>query len=203
MYKVFIENRPLIITNPENSLEHLPSISSMNADEVRRDLAILLEKGVQVMNEDPLNFIDAIFKDHKKITASGGAVIQDQHLLMIRRLGYWDLPKGKLEMNETPEKGAIREVMEECGVQNLTIISKLPDTFHTYKFREKKILKKTYWYLMKAEGEQTLQPQIEEDITEVHWVPMGQVMELASESYPSLYEVFHHVLEEFKTWNTI
>lgn len=203
MYKVFIENRPLIITKPENSLEHLPSISSINADEVRRDLAIFLEMGVQVMNEAPLNFIDAIFKDHQKITASGGAVIQDQHLLMIKRLGYWDLPKGKLEMNETSEKGALREVMEECGVQNLSIVSKLPDTFHTYQFREKKILKKTNWYLMRAEGEQTLQPQIEEDITEVRWVPMGQVMELASESYPSLNEVFHHVLEEFKTWNTI
>lgn len=203
MYKVFIENRPLIISKPENVLDSPHVIYSTNVAEIRQELPFILENGTQITTENPEVFMNAIFEDHLKIRASGGAVIKDSQLLMIKRLGYWDLPKGKLEEKEEPQAGAMREVMEECGVENLNIISSLPDTFHTYQFGAQKFLKQTHWFLMSAEGNQELKPQLEEDITEVIWVPMEEVMKLAAESYPSLNEIFESVVHQFKIWNTI
>ena len=83
------------------------------------------------------------------IEAAGGLVFnKDGHILMIFRNGKWDLPKGKLEIGESVEECAKREVEEECGIYGLDIIEKLLDTYHTYKLKGNKILKKTYWYKM-------------------------------------------------------
>lgn len=50
-------------------------------------------------------------KDHKKI------------LLIKTKWGYWDLPGGHLEFEETPEECLIRETKEEAGID--IIINKL------------------------------------------------------------------------------
>ena len=60
------------------------------------------------------------------VEASGGLVFnKDGDILMIFRNGKWDLPKGKLEIGESVEECAIREVEEECGIVGLNIIDKL------------------------------------------------------------------------------
>src|SRR4051794_38766340 len=52
------------------------------------------------------------------IEASGGLVQNSKgEYLVIYRRGKWDLPKGKLEYDETPEQAGIREVEEECGIE--------------------------------------------------------------------------------------
>ena len=71
-----------------------------------------------------------------------------QQILMIFRNNFWDLPKGKLELNEKIEDCAIREVEEETGVKELIITSKMPITYHTYELNNKPILKCTYWFKM-------------------------------------------------------
>jgi hypothetical protein len=38
---------------------------------------------------------------YKMIYASGGVVFNNEKLLMIFRNGFWDLPKGKIEINES------------------------------------------------------------------------------------------------------
>src|SRR5690606_25043669 len=58
----------------------------------------------------------------KWIHAAGGVVFNSAgDLLMIHRLGRWDLPKGKCEHNESVNESAIREVQEECGIKQLHI----------------------------------------------------------------------------------
>ena len=65
-------------------------------------------------------FIDELLKSFTVIKAAGGFVVNDEdQLLMIHRRGAWDLPKGKIEPGETPEKAAIREVGEECGIDQM------------------------------------------------------------------------------------
>jgi 8-oxo-dGTP pyrophosphatase MutT (NUDIX family) len=50
-------------------------------------------------------------KEKKKIIAAGGLVLnEDKEILMIFRRGFWDLPKGKLDPDETIEHCALREV---------------------------------------------------------------------------------------------
>ena len=125
------------------------------------------------------------------IEAAGGLVSnQENKVLMIFRNGKWDLPKGKLELGESIESCAIREVEEECGVSGLEICNKLLDTFHTYDLQGEKILKKTYWYKMSCSFSGDLIPQTEEGITEVCWVDMESVKDKLSNSYSNIKDVF-------------
>ena len=56
---------------------------------------------------------------HIHIEAAGGLVVNAAgKLLVIERLGVWDLPKGKLESGETAQVAALREIEEECGISN-------------------------------------------------------------------------------------
>ncbi|NQX92377.1 MAG: NUDIX domain-containing protein, partial [Flavobacteriales bacterium] len=108
---------------------------------------------------------------HKIVEAAGGIVISPSgKILLIERLGKWDLPKGKMEKGEGKKEAAIREVQEECGVTELSILETLPTSFHTYEQKGKRILKPTYWYLMKSSLEEELIAQAEEGITAAEWL---------------------------------
>lgn len=126
----------------------------------------------------------------KTVIAGGGAVIQAHDLLVIKRLGYYDLPKGHLEDNENIETCAMREVMEECGVKNLKILRPLDDTWHIYYRDSVWHLKRTYWFLMQCPSSQQLIPQTEEDIEAVFWYPINQIPSLLISTYASLREIF-------------
>ena len=108
---------------------------------------------------------------------------------MIFRNGKWDLPKGKLNIGEQIEEGAIREVKEECGINELQIEKKLIDTYHTYNLNGLKILKKTFWFLMKTSFKFPLTPQLEEGITKVKWCNEENVSKYLKNSYGNIIDV--------------
>ncbi|MES2621219.1 MAG: NUDIX domain-containing protein, partial [Bacteroidota bacterium] len=106
------------------------------------------------------------------VMAGGGIVTNEQNeLLLIFRRGKWDLPKGKIEVNEKITDGALREVEEETGVLIESVDQKPIITYHAYHLKGKNCLKETHWFEMKAKAGQThLTPQTEEGIDEVRWV---------------------------------
>ena len=56
------------------------------------------------------------------ITAAGGLVQNNEGaFLLIYRRGFWDLPKGKLDLGESIPECAVREVQEETGLQTLDL----------------------------------------------------------------------------------
>lgn len=125
------------------------------------------------------------------IHAAGGLVRNTANeYLLIHRRGLWDLPKGKVEPNESYEGSAIREVEEETGVAGLRIDRHLTDTFHTYSLNGTPVLKRTHWYLMQSNGNARLVPQTTEDITEAQWVPAPRLQEYLSRTYGNISEVF-------------
>ncbi len=130
------------------------------------------------------------------IEASGGLVMNEKNeYLLIFRKGKWDLPKGKLDYDETPEQAGIREVEEECGISNLEISKPLNKTFHTYSEKGKRILKKTHWYLMKTKS-QKLIPQMEEDITKAEWMTEQQIKNVVvKNTYSSIGELLQNILK--------
>ena len=73
-------------------------------------------------------------KKIKTVIAGGGKVINtDGDVLFIYRNGKWDLPKGRIEKDETIEEGAMREVKEETGVKKLKLIGPIGQTYHLFK----------------------------------------------------------------------
>ena len=84
-----------------------------------------------------------VFKSKiKVIIASGGIVSNEKSkILFIYRRGKWDLPKGKAEKGETIRETAIREVMEETGIEHLKIDKYFSNTFHIVRNKKKYFLK--------------------------------------------------------------
>ncbi len=124
--------------------------------------------------------------------AAGGLVFnKKRELLLIKRLGKWDLPKGKLELGETKPIGAIREVEEECGIHGVSILKKLKSSYHVYPFENAWALKTSYWYSMNYEGDEKLIPQLEENITEAVWVNFKALDLDKLETYPAIAKVLH------------
>ncbi len=108
---------------------------------------------------------------------------------MIFRNGKWDLPKGKLEDNESIEDCAIREVTEECGVRGLLITAKDKDTYHVYTDKGKKILKQTSWFIMETNFDGVLVPQKEEGVSKVTWIEEDKIEQKIKSSYRSIQDL--------------
>lgn len=53
------------------------------------------------------------------VSVAGVVVREDGHVLVIKRAdnGAWEAPGGVLELDERPEEGACREVLEETGIR--------------------------------------------------------------------------------------
>jgi 8-oxo-dGTP pyrophosphatase MutT (NUDIX family) len=133
----------------------------------------------------------AFWKKFVLIQAAGGLVYNDQgQVLIMRRRGRWDLPKGKIDAGESLEACAVREVQEETGLQIVNIDSFLTTTYHTYDESGKHILKESHWYKMYAPGSQPLHPQTNEQITEVKWINPAEVRLLLKETFSSIVDVF-------------
>ena len=130
-------------------------------------------------------------ENHVLIEAAGGLVYNNENqLLMIFRNGKWDLPKGKVEVDESIEQCATREVEEECGISGLIIVQKLKETYHTYEINGQKILKCIYWFKMKSLFQGDLIPQNEEGITAVVWVNKKDLTEKLENSYRNIKDLF-------------
>lgn len=122
-------------------------------------------------------------KNTKKPEAvsAGGIIIRhvdsDIELLLIRDKRYtaWVVPKGHVEKDETLEQAAIREVNEEAGVTEATIIKKLGQ-FHRYVTRASE-WKTIHYFLMHTAKEQPL-GKPEDTHMETKWFPIIQLPEM-------------------------
>lgn len=132
----------------------------------------------------------AFYKKFTIVLAAGGLVMNEKNeLLLIYRRGKWDLPKGKLDKGEKMQSCAVREVEEETGLKNISLIQPLQISYHTYHEGTKFILKESHWYSMEVNGQQELIPQAEEDIHEAKWVKPSQLKHYFDKSFPSVVDV--------------
>ena len=144
-----------------------------------------------IIHPDLHELFEHVTKCFKYIEAAGGLVtLPDGRLLLIERLGKWDLPKGKAEKGESLQETAIREVMEECGLKTSPkITGELMHTFHTYHRNGRHILKHTAWYTMRYDGDENLYPQSDEDITQAVWLPQDRLDFVLQNTYKSIKQV--------------
>ena len=172
MYKVFVNEKKLTLSKYPENIEKNMRFEGFATLEIAVDL--LENTSCPEMNVYGEN-IEEIWEDFmhmfKIIEAAGGLVKnKNNELLFIRRMGKWDLPKGKIEKGESLEQAALREVEEETGLKELILEEFLNNTFHIYTERNgEKILKTTYWFKMTYVGNSQPIPQKEEGISEVSW----------------------------------
>lgn len=159
----------------------------------REDLTLVADNPDMAFKEFSSHFL--------QMKAAGGLVINPgQQVMMIFRLGKWDLPKGKLANKESYRAAALREVEEECGISGLTIIGELPETIHVYMHTNGSwIMKKTCWYLMHAELWENPVPQKEEQILKAVWCDTDGLSSIMKEAYRSIADLLEHYLQPDKS----
>jgi ADP-ribose pyrophosphatase YjhB (NUDIX family) len=159
--------------------------------------ASLTQKGRNVFIEtaDASKFILDSSHTMKYSVACGGLVKNNaEEILFIFRRKKWDLPKGKLDKGETLAACALREVQEETGAKNLSMLDFRTETFHLFYNNEKFILKHTYWYNMLS-TDTDFTPQLEEEIEAVCWIKPAEIGKCLENSFKSIEEVIlhHHI----------
>ncbi|MFN3850096.1 MAG: NUDIX hydrolase [Spirosomataceae bacterium] len=127
---------------------------------------------------------------YKIVKAAGGIVFNDEgKILLIHRLGKWDLPKGKRDDGEKSKLTAVREVEEECNI-SVRLGEKVCTTWHTYTQGGRNILKRTKWYRMTCTDDSMMKPQLDEDIDDLRWMDEKEVRKSLMNSYSSIRYVF-------------
>ena len=200
MYKVFVNEKKLLLSKQSENLEKTLKYDSFTTLEIALDL--LQNTSVKELNVYGEQ-IEEIWEEFKKlfriIEAAGGIVNRPNgDILFIKRLGKWDLPKGKMEKGESREESAVREIEEETNLQNVELLDFINTTYHIYTERNgDKVLKYTHWFEMNFDGKDTSKPQLEEGITEVAWKNTTQI---ESEVFPSTFKNIQLIIKEF--WQT-
>lgn len=201
MYKVFFKESSFLLTDNKSRLKNVPDVF------VHTDTAITCNHIYALLQQDDIFHItiyhpdiSRLFEDFKAcfkvVGAAGGVVRQNDTILMIKRLGMYDLPKGHIEPGENTEACAVREVTEECGVQGLEIDIPLNDTWHIYYRDGQWHLKYTRWFVMHCPPTQHLTPQTEEDIEEVFWLKTVDISRILPETYASLRPVLEQIQKQ-------
>lgn len=189
-YKVFIESNYIVFTEIDLGLPNWPH----QAPIVFEDLAHLVgnSSGFQIISLTPLLSMNSFFAAFKSIRTAGGLVEdkQTRSFLWMTRLGFLDLPKGKIEKGEDTLTAAIREIQEETGLcGHFEPVKPLHNTYHVYKFKERSIFKENHWFHLNYSGSTLVQPQTEEGISAVFWLDEAQWRQRLQETYPGLREM--------------
>lgn len=200
MYKVFFNEKLIVIAHPNNiTLFKTHHVFAENFS--KHELKIWFEYfaksdlcEVVLVHSDTQSFFLFFQSVFIFVKAAGGVVLRNDKILFIFKNGKWDLPKGKTEIGETVEKTAIREVKEECGIDNLLIVKNLFSTFHIYKSPYSKsfgeyIFKETAWFEMKCSENGLGTPQIDEGITEIRWLYKDEVCLVLENTYENIKQI--------------
>jgi 8-oxo-dGTP pyrophosphatase MutT (NUDIX family) len=114
-------------------------------------------------------------------TSAGGLVIdgidgpkESQLAALIGRIDrrgrmLWSLPKGHIELGETAEQTAIREVAEETGIQG-GVLAALGSIDYWFVTEGRRVHKTVHHYLMRFLGGELSDEDVE--VSEVAWVPL-------------------------------
>ncbi len=204
MYKISVNEIPLFLMDTENGMNMLPG-NDKNIINRYSGRPKSLHAYIDLMEKSPKyeavivysSDIEQLFRDFctlfKLIEAAGGIVKNENNeILFIYRRGFWDLPKGKIDQGESIETAAIREINEETGIKQMSIEKSLGETWHVYKLDNKRILKRTYWYLLKTTDTQ-LVPQTEEDIEIAVWMTKTAFLSESRKVYGNILDLLELV----------
>ena len=189
MYKVFVNDKPIIFTDSLFGKTNFELLHYKNIviPEILHRLINGTTQGVTLYCMD-LEKCWKDFQNHFRVMTAGGGLVTNtkNEILFIYRANKWDLPKGRAEKNESIETTAIREVQEECGISELELKKFLLTTYHIFTQDQQEILKVTHWYLMHSPLEEKLSPQLEEGITIAEFKNKKEVKKALENTYANI-----------------
>jgi 8-oxo-dGTP pyrophosphatase MutT (NUDIX family) len=105
----------------------------------------------------------------------------------------WGLPKGAVEAEETPEDAALREVLEETGLE-AEIEGDLGTIRYFYVWEGVRVRKQVRFFLMRATGGDVANH--DEEMEEVRWFAMRRATKRAA--YRGEREVIERAVEQLR-----
>ena len=193
MYKVFVNDKPLFLTN-EISKETDFQLFLLESIDIEQLIIKMFQNKIQKASlyyPDEKVILKKLKEKIPVCKAGGGLVFNKKgEVLFILRNGKWDLPKGGIEREEEIADTAMREVEEETGVDKLEITRKLQKTYHIFKRNGKYKLKITHWFEMQTNFEGTPFPQANEGIEKAVWLNSEQIKEALKNSYENIKLLF-------------
>ncbi len=189
---IYFADKAVAFDAQEPAGPHFPLRLSAGEHVGRAKILKILEKQnfVSVLTPEPDAAFAAFAAEFTPVEAAGGIVVNGRgEWLMIHRNGRWDLPKGHLEVYETLEECAVREVGEETGVTGACVVRPLCDTLHGYNIYGKWELKRTHWYEMRIAGDTPPAPQREEGIDRARWCSPAEVRRNLEGTFPTIRRV--------------
>ncbi|WP_036158568.1 NUDIX hydrolase [Maribacter forsetii] len=193
MYKVFVNELPLILTNKLSDTTN-GEYFSLNQESIEEAISSLRKGKLREAFIYHPNY-DEILKKFTQViplVIAGGGVVRNKEgkVLFIYRNDKWDLPKGKLDKGESIEECAIREVEEETGVRGLVIDNYIRTTYHVFKRNGINKLKQVYWYDMSTDFDGKLKPEKKEGIFKVRWKGPEKIKKALENSYVNIKILF-------------
>ena len=196
MYKVFVNDKPLFLTN-EIFKETDFQLFLLESVDFKQLIVKIFQNKIQkayLFYPDEKEIMK-VLKTKIPVNKAGGGLVYNKNgdVLFIFRNGKWDLPKGGTEKGEDIEQTSMREVEEETGVNGLKIIKKLQKTYHIFKRNGIYKLKITHWFEMQTDFEGIPEGQIDEGIDKVEWKNPTQIQEALKNSYENIKLLFQEV----------
>lgn len=197
--KIFVDESPIYITDElsaelkrkstQNNVLFISDEDLIKVDTILN--ALKTDKKEVIIQVDNIDHAKAVLFTHfTNIEAAGGIVQnEEKELLFIFRRGKWDLPKGKIENDETPEICAAREIEEETGVKNLILKHKIGETYHIYEENKAMVLKTSHWFYFLSNEQQDIKAQTIEDITDVKWIHTRNINEPMANTYQNIKDI--------------
>ena len=193
MYKVFVNDKPLFLTNQVQKETDF-KLFLLESVDIKKLIVKIFQNKIQkaFLYHPDEKLIMKTLRAKLPVEKAGGGLVynKDGDVLFIFRNGKWDLAKGGMEKNETIEETAIREVEEETGVTGLVITEKLQKTYHIFKRNGRYKLKITQWFEMQTKFEGIPQGQADEGIDKVEWVNPKNIPMLLENSYENIKLLF-------------
>lgn len=193
MYKVFVNDKPLFLTNQivKETDFQLFLLESIDIEQLIIKLYNNKIQKAYLYYPDEKEIMTKL-KEKIPVCKAGGGLVYNQknEVLFIFRNGKWDLPKGGTEKGEEIQFTAMREVTEETGVNKLVVHDKLQKTYHIFKRNGVYKLKITHWFKMSTTFKGTPIGQLEEGIEKVAWLNNEQITEALKNSYENIKLLF-------------
>lgn len=186
---IYVREKAIYLTD-EPIVKGANNCFALKEISLKEILRLLKRRDVQVLflhHHKADKLLSNFRKKVKTVVAGGGRVSNIKgEVLFIYRNKKWDLPKGRIERNETIEEGALREVKEETGVKKLKLQGEIGPTYHLFKGNGETKLKITYWFEMSTTYTGSLSPEKAEGITKAVWLGEEQMKKASAKSYANI-----------------